>query len=317
MNLMRSLVLSASLLVAAAATADESAQSRLRRRTSLYERLTRGSTELLSPRVFVDTMVPMRDGTRLSTVAISPPWSAASRFPAVIDRSPYGHMGTELLADLFVVIGDFVSVEQDMRGSGRSEGNFSLWHSDAHDGFDTLSWITRQPWSDGRVYQIGASADGIAANMMASEDGELKPAPGSSRLATAVATHVLRLAPRSPAEAHPPSLQAQFTIFATAEARQTFFPGGAYRQGLVEGWLGDTFPDDARWLIDDVQRHEPPGAWWDAVTLAQEDWGFVKWPVVNWAGWFDIFLPGQLYAFEGLQTRSDPSVAGQHYLVIE
>ena len=53
-----------------------------------------------------------------------------------------------------------------MRGSCKSEGNFSLWRSDSLDGYDTMAWIAQQNWSDGKVFTIGASADGIASFLM-------------------------------------------------------------------------------------------------------------------------------------------------------
>ena len=71
------------------------AHERLARHVDGLKRLAPGQ-QLHAPKVFEDKMLPMRDGVRLSTIAISPPGSNASKFPAVIDRSPYGHEGTEL-----------------------------------------------------------------------------------------------------------------------------------------------------------------------------------------------------------------------------
>jgi len=87
--------------------------------------------------------VPMRDGTLLSTVVYLPGRNATGRFPAVIDRSPYGHRETELLALLFAPLG-FAAVMQDLRGSGQSEGDFSFWRAEGADTYDTLAWIEQQ-----------------------------------------------------------------------------------------------------------------------------------------------------------------------------
>lgn len=158
---------------------------------------------LIAPDIFQEIMLPMRDGIKLHTIAVSPLFSKKKKWPTVIDRSPYGAFNTELLADLYLLF-DFAAVSQDMRGCCQSEGNFTVWHADEKDGLDTVNWILQQPWSDGRVYEIGASADGIAAFQMA--------------------------------KGAPPSLAGQFIIFATAEARRTFFPGGTFRQNLIEKW---------------------------------------------------------------------------------
>lgn len=50
-----------------------------------------------------------------------------------------------------------------MRGTKLSEGNFTIWHQDADDSQDLGNWIVQQPWSNGKVFSLGASADGLAA----------------------------------------------------------------------------------------------------------------------------------------------------------
>ncbi len=240
------------------------------------------------PQVLEALMLPMRDGVRLHTIAVSPLFSSKTQWPAVVDRSPYGAFNTELLADLYLLF-DFVAVSQDMRGCCQSEGNFTVWHEDTQDGEDTVRWILAQPWSNGEVYEIGASADGIAAFELA------KASDPAVRAA----------------------LKGQFIIFATAEARRTFFPGAAYRQNLIEGWLSGTVPKQAAGLVANVKQHEAPGPWWDAVEIKGDQFGQVAWPTVMWAGWYDIFLHGNLYSFDGFQKRSAPAVQGKHWLVVD
>ena len=84
------------------------------------------------------------------------------KLTVVMDRSPYGQFGIELLDDLFVPAG-FIAVGQDMRGTGLSEGRFSNWKADANDSEDLGDWIIQQPWSNGKIYTFGASADGLGA----------------------------------------------------------------------------------------------------------------------------------------------------------
>ena len=246
----------------------------------LHQRLKRFLPH--QPSVFQDFMLPMRDGVKLHTIALSPLLSSKKKWPTVIDRSPYGAFNTELLADLYLLF-DFAAVSQDMRGCCQSEGNFTVWHADEQDGLDTVAWILKQPWSDGTVYQIGASADGIAAFEMA--------------------------------RGHPASLAGQFIIFATAEARRTFYPGGTYRKNLIEKWLEGTVPKQAAEIIAHVKTEEGPSAWWDAVEIKGDQFKAIDWPTVHWAGWYDIFLHGHLYSYDGFQERSNSS--GQHWLVVD
>src|SRR6185369_17996262 len=42
-------------------------------------------------------------------------------------------------------------------GRYRSEGSFTKYLSEAEDGYDTLAWLVRRPWCDGRVAPMGRS----------------------------------------------------------------------------------------------------------------------------------------------------------------
>ena len=78
------------------------------------------------------------DGVKLHTLALSPePLQTNLKWPTVLDRSPYGMFHTEAIADIFLFFG-FAAVSQDMRGTCKSDGQFTLWHSDESDGVDTV-----------------------------------------------------------------------------------------------------------------------------------------------------------------------------------
>ena len=77
----------------------------------------------------------MRDGVYLHTLIYFPhayEKDPSGKYPAVVDRSPYGYGDLEWIVDIFLPFG-FVTIGQDMRGTEKSEGNFSLWVSDAND----------------------------------------------------------------------------------------------------------------------------------------------------------------------------------------
>ena len=87
---------------------------------------------------------------------------------------------------------------------------------------------------------------------------------------------------------------------------QTFYPGGAYRLALIEKWINGTiFPAEAAAAaIATTKAHEGHSKYWDVVEYmaAYSNGRFgvrkfdrIKWPVVMWSGWFDIFLRGDLY----------------------
>lgn len=118
-----------------------------------------------------DAMVAMRDGIRLATDVYLPVGHGDGPFPVLLERTPYDKRGASrseislvrpepmtrpAVAGWFAGRGYAVAM-QDVRGRYRSEGRFTKYVNEAEDGFDTLAWILRQPWCDGRVGTMGLS----------------------------------------------------------------------------------------------------------------------------------------------------------------
>jgi uncharacterized protein len=116
-----------------------------------------------------DLMVPARDGVLLATDIYRP--RGAGRFPVLLERTPYDKSASSRsertaavaaprsraeLAAHFVEHGYAVAY-QDCRGRYRSGGKFTKYLSEAEDGFDTLQWLARQPWCNGRIGTFGLS----------------------------------------------------------------------------------------------------------------------------------------------------------------
>ena len=108
----------------------------------------------------LNVRVPMRDGVHLDTHVFHP--VGAGRFPTILIRTPY-NKGDDLLPSYnsFIQNG-YAVVVQDVRGRYRSEGVFNALEQEGPDGYDTLNWIARQPWSDGKIGMTGGSYLGIA-----------------------------------------------------------------------------------------------------------------------------------------------------------
>lgn len=106
-----------------------------------------------------NVFIRMRDGARLATDLYKPLAGAGSRFPVVLMRTPYGNFPSGSLesdARFFTSHGYVVAV-QDKRGKYRSEGVYTVSGGDAEDGYDTIDWLSRQPWSNGKVGTYGCS----------------------------------------------------------------------------------------------------------------------------------------------------------------
>ena len=113
-------------------------------------------------RIEKSVVVPMRDGVELSTDLYFPK-SAESQFPVILIRTPYSKTGLggrmEQVAALIAGQGYVVAV-QDKRGRYESEGRYIIFGGDADDGFDTIEWLGKQTWSNGRVGTYGCSSLG-------------------------------------------------------------------------------------------------------------------------------------------------------------
>jgi putative CocE/NonD family hydrolase len=110
----------------------------------------------VDPNVFIT----MRDGARLAMDLYRPDGSADSKYPIVLIRTPYGnvpgHTFAEAAERVFASHGYVVAV-QDKRGKYRSDGVYTVSGGDANDGYDTVDWLSKQPWSNGRIGTYGCS----------------------------------------------------------------------------------------------------------------------------------------------------------------
>lgn len=108
------------------------------------------------------------DGIDLATDIYLP--SGSRRVGSVIVRLPYGKRGPIAflpgLAELVTERG-WALVAQDVRGKFDSTGGLDPFIHEQSDGWDTIEWVTSQPWSDGRVVGAGDSYFGYTAWAMA------------------------------------------------------------------------------------------------------------------------------------------------------
>lgn len=102
--------------------------------------------------------VPMRDGVELGAILYLP-LGAQKGLPAVMEMTPYLADNLHHEAISYARAGlAFLAV--DCRGRGGSGDEFQQWIHDGRDGYDTIEWIARQPWSDGQVALTGGSYTG-------------------------------------------------------------------------------------------------------------------------------------------------------------
>jgi len=245
---------------------------------------------------YLGVPVAMRDGVRLSTNAYLP--SEHGRYPAILVRTPY-NKGADITPNYraFVEHG-YAVVVQDVRGRYESEGAFQPLTQEIYDGDDTLNWIARQPWSDGRVGMIGGSYSGIT---------QWKAALSGN-----------------------PHLKAIFPVVSGWDdySDRYYSTGGALKLGYRLEWLAENLrapgyhqPFDRfvlhlpvrssdisalGWtspLWRDVMNHPTYDAFWKAVST-REHIDRVKAPVFSIGGWYDNFVESDLEAYAALHRRT-------------
>jgi predicted acyl esterase len=111
-------------------------------------------------RVEKSVFIPMRDGIQLATDLYFPV-GLDTKLPIVLIRTPYGKTNLNYVpsAEFFAGQGFAVAV-QDCRGKFESEGIYRFTRGHRTDGYDTIAWLAKQPWSNGKIGTYGCSYAG-------------------------------------------------------------------------------------------------------------------------------------------------------------
>ncbi|MCA9409590.1 MAG: CocE/NonD family hydrolase [Candidatus Omnitrophica bacterium] len=102
-----------------------------------------------------NVMVEMRDGVRLGTDILLP--EGEGPFPVILFRNPYVKDGVTKSNGQGMLKEGYAIVSQDVRGRFTSEGVWDPFRNEGRDGHDTLEWIGKQPWCNGKIGLAGGS----------------------------------------------------------------------------------------------------------------------------------------------------------------
>jgi len=107
--------------------------------------------------------IPMRDGVKLDANIYLP--RGKGPFPVVLYRSPYPQdmfftpVGMPLTAlNVKLLENGYAIIHQNERGRYWSGGDFEYLANAGEDGYDTIDWISKQSWSNGKVGTYGCSS---------------------------------------------------------------------------------------------------------------------------------------------------------------
>lgn len=241
----------------------------------------------------------------------------SEKVPTIVVRTPYDKeaplTGSAAMGGQYLKIAErgYAVVVQNCRGRFSSAGEWYPFADETNDGYDAVSWVTRQPWSNSATALYGASYYGATAMLGA--------------------------------RSNPPGLKALVSIFTTDEYYETWcYHGGAFQLGFLGTWgammaqnrvsrpdsqLPEAIKQQYREAMLEAiprLRHRPiaampgisipgVGPWWrDWVTHTENDAYWRRWRVadshavinaagLHVAGMFDIFLAGNIRNFIGMK----------------
>lgn len=101
--------------------------------------------------------VPMRDGVILYADVFRP--VGEGKHPVLVSRTPYSteRYPSSYRSAVYFARRGYAYVFQDTRGRHESEGKWEPFRNDIEDGYDTIEWAAKQPWSNGKVGMQGGS----------------------------------------------------------------------------------------------------------------------------------------------------------------
>lgn len=249
-----------------------------------------------------DVRIPARDGALLAADVIRR--DDDEPHPVLLLRGPYSRAGARSQLDLTgLTAAGWALVIGDVRGRGQSEGDATPFVHEAADGHDTLEWITRQPWCDGRVAGQGTSYLGYAQ----------WHAAGTGHPALKAVAAVQAAADPRPGlcyEGGAP-LAANAAYFGAAMAMSDQSLPGEVRARALE-LAGNPVDLVARPGGDPLAELYPPYAAWRAgagseywaPTVVSPQTHRMDVPGYHVAGWYDIFCEAGIELWRQLRERA-------------
>ena len=254
----------------------------------------------------------MRDGVSLSADLYVPARvgkPADGKFPTILFRTLFDKedAGRSIDTDLFVKRG-YAVVLQDCRGRYKSEGSWHHGINEVNDGFDTIEWIAKQPWSDGRVGMTGTSYQAAVQNAAAMSGTphlvslfhvksptdyyqDVDRGGGACRMSFSMITFYF--ATSSPEALRDPVLMKSFED--AYEKTPEWLARWPFKKGLTPL---SKVPNLETWLLDRIE-HTDYDEWWKSVRLWQsvehlDEFADISGYYVG--GWYDVCAESKWYA---------------------
>jgi len=253
--------------------------------------------------------VPMRDGVELVADMWRP--AAEGRYPTILTRTPYIRVGRGTAErSIYFASRGYVVIVQDTRGRGDSGGEFgrvgndddNFFVDDGRDGHDTIEWIAKQPWSNGKVGMMGGSYVATVQWLAARERPQ----------------HLVCIVPTAPAGRYFDELPYQGGAFLMAWALSWANRGSDRLMQDPNRWGLDwqrIFTHRPLLTMDEAMgrrmrlwrawlKHDSLDDYWKRLYFSPDDFRKIDIPALHITGWFDSDQSGALSYWDGMQQYS-------------
>ena len=300
-------------------------------------------------------MVAMSDGKRMAA-DIYRPKDTTKKYPIIFVRTPYNFnywdvrngMPRDMAAELEAVKKGYAFVEMNERGHFFSEGNYDILGAPLSDGSDAITWMTAQPWSNGKVGTIGCSSTAEWQMAVAAMGN-----PGfTTMIPQGFGAGVGRVGPyiEQGNWYRGGAVQMLFIAWLYGEQNQVrpSFPAGTSRQDLERASrLFDLAPQmppvdwaKALWKLPEIDimktakgpdgifadrmevstggamiKREPNDPAWYRGGLWHEDQP-INIPGFWFMSWYDVSVGPNLAAYNSVRKTARPEIANQQYAII-
>ncbi len=241
--------------------------------------------------------VSLRDGVELSADIYRP--AAVGQFPVILTRTPYNkstERGNHLGVGKYFASRGYVYVAMDVRGRGDSDGAFVPYRNEGADGFDSIEWCAKQPWSSGKIGTIGSSYLGYDQWLAA-----LQQPPH-------LTTMIVLVTPPDPFVESPTGLQSpSYLSWYHLLLGHTLHNAAAVDWNALYLHLPLSTMDEAGGFHapywQDILNHPGINSWWEPL-IYQNKFDRVKLPILHVSGWYDDEQAGAVMNYIGMTQKS-------------
>ncbi|WP_037267870.1 CocE/NonD family hydrolase [Kibdelosporangium aridum] len=251
--------------------------------------------------------IPMRDGVNLLADHYIP--VTAERVPTVLVRCPYGRgfPYNMLTAQLFAERGYHV-LFQSTRGTFGSGGTFTPAVSEPDDAHDTVAWLRKQAWFDGRLATAGGSYLGYTQWALA-----MDPPPELTAMVVMIGVHDIG---RAAYQQGPLDLYNMLSWSELISHQERVGPvrglvrmvraerrlAGTVARLPLRGAMDEVGGDGAPWYDEWVDHSDVTDPYWRPFRVTEALQRSTV-PTLLIGGWYDYFLDQTLKQYSALRSR--------------